>query len=181
MKHWNNLSLHGLLLLVALFSATVSTAFAAETTKVNTQQLASPEVPQSALFAWTERAVTNTLSYDYNNYQQVFKDASTYFTPDAWKEFYAALEKSGNITLVVKHKLAVKVTSTGTAKILDQGIVQGGYTWKIAVPVQVVFTNPANPSSSKIQKGTATVQVSRVPKEVNAQGLAIVSFSTAFK
>lgn len=178
MRKLSKFGFQGCLFLCLLLSFASPTAFAAETPETSQEQLASPSIPQSALLAWAERAVELSLSYDYNSYQQNLKNAAHYFTPASWKEFNSALEKSKNIAEIINRKLSIKVTPTSGSKIVDQGLSQGSFTWKISVPIQRVL---AGATQSKVQSGVVTLHVSKVTKDQNPQGLAIVSFSSEFK
>ncbi|HVV69529.1 MAG TPA: DotI/IcmL family type IV secretion protein [Gammaproteobacteria bacterium] len=137
--------------------------------------LATPELPQSALLGWTEQAVLKTFNLDYKNYKDVLKAASRNFTPQAWKEYNRALDASGNITTIKERKLRLSGTLDGDAKIISQDAKTGIYTWKIEMPVKLVYASTENNAEVQEQLGSITVTVVKTPPNINAQGIAINS------
>ena len=160
------------------------TLLAATTFALTTPSLAAPpapnplttaELPPSTLLGWAQQAVSNTFNLDYKNYKDVLKTAPRNFTPQAWKEYNRALEASGNLTAVKDRKLRLTATANGDAKILEQGVIGGHYTWKIEMPMKLIYQNAENNSEVQEQISTVTLTVVKTPPNINPQGIAINS------
>jgi intracellular multiplication protein IcmL len=162
------------------FTLLAATTFALTTPSLaapppNPNPLATAELPPSTLLGWAQQTVSNTFNLDYKNYKDVLKTASRNFTPQAWKEYNRALEASGNIAAVKERKLRLTATANGDAKILEQGVIGGHYTWKIEMPVKLVYQNAENNSEVQEQISTVVLTVVKTPPNINPQGIAINS------
>ena len=66
--------------------------------------------------------------------------------------------------------------ATGAPVILDQGVINGRYAWKVQMPLLVTYQS----STEQIQQSLIiTMVVSRVPTVDMPRGIAIVSFVAA--
>jgi intracellular multiplication protein IcmL len=122
---------------------------------------------------WADKAIHAIFNYDYSNYKEALQTASTYFTPAAWKQFQDALTKSSNIKNVVENKIKTTVTLTAPARILEQGVAFGRYGWKVQIPADLTYIDTKTNSIIKTEHMIATINIIRVPNNINPQGIAI--------
>lgn len=135
--------------------------------------LTAPMVSDSALLQWANQAAVAAYTYNFATFRKELQDASEYFTPDGWKDFETALISSRNLETVINKKLVVTAVATGAPVILDRGILNGHYSWKVQMPVLVTYES----ASTTIQQPIlVTMLITRVPAENVPKGIAIAQF-----
>ncbi|HVV69309.1 MAG TPA: type IVB secretion system apparatus protein IcmL/DotI [Gammaproteobacteria bacterium] len=135
--------------------------------------LSEPAISTSELLQWAATAATAANTYNFVNYRKELQAASEYFTPTGWKEYQDALKASRNLETVTSKKLTVNAVATGAPIIVDQGVVNGRYKWKIQMPILVTYES----SSTNIsQPSLVTMLVSRVSTLDTPKGIAIDAF-----
>lgn len=135
--------------------------------------LDQPNMPPSTLLQWANAAATAAYTYNFVNYRQELQSASEFFTPDGWREFLNALTSSTNLNAVIEKKLVVNAVATGAPVILDQGVINGTYTWTIQMPMLVVYQ-----SVSQVARQNVMVKmvIQRISTLNSARGIGISSF-----
>lgn len=108
--------------------------------------ITAPSIPdlaitQSAVLDWANQLAIAGYTYDFAHYKEEFQSLSNYFTPDGWKQFYNALEKSNNLEVVIAKKLKVTAVVTKTPIILQQGILNGRYSWRVQTFLLATYQN----------------------------------------
>src|ERR1700722_7113604 len=101
--------------------------------------LSAPIVSDSALLQWANQAAVAAYTYNFFNYRKALEDASEYFTPGGWSDFESALQSSHNLESVIAKKLGVTAVATGAPVILDRGVLNGHYSWKVQMPLLVSY------------------------------------------
>lgn len=94
-------------------------------------------IADNILTQWSEKATMQSFDFDYNNIDTQLKTLQACFTDQGWKSFNEAMVKSGNIEAIKSQKLTVSCQVDGEVKITENK----GNTWKIALPLQVVYQN----------------------------------------
>ena len=135
--------------------------------------LDQPNMPPSTLLQWANSAAIAAYTYNFVNYRQELQSASEYFTPDGWREFINALQGSNNLNSVITLKLVVSAVATGAPVILDQGIINGVYTWTVQMPMQITYQ-----SASQVSRQSVVVKmiIERISTLNSARGIGISSF-----
>ena len=131
-----------------------------------------PNQSDIALLVWSNEAIVSTFSYNFVNYKNELKKASSFYSNDAWvafmnnPDFYKLNE-------VQKDKLVVSAVATGAPIILQKGLINGVYTWGVQIPVLITYQ-----SASTIKKDNKVVDLTviRVPNAISSQGVAISEF-----
>ena len=98
--------------------------------------------------------------------------AEIYYTQNGYRQLSEALTNSNTIKDVREKKLVTSEVATGAPIILDEGIFQGRYYWRLQTPIQVTYQSA---SELIIQKLVVTMIVSRVPVEEKPKGIGIES------
>jgi len=135
--------------------------------------LDQPNLSQSALLQWANTAAIAAYTYDFVNYRQALQAASEYFTPDGWNSFMAALDTSGSLQNVINKKLIVSAVATGAPVVVQQGLLEGRYTWKVQMPMLITYQSPSQFSR---QSATVTMLVTRISTLTSARGVGIAQF-----
>lgn len=135
--------------------------------------LSAPMVSDSALLQWANQAAVAAYTYNFATYRKELQDASEYFTPEGWNDFETALQSSRNLETVINKKLVVTAVATGAPVILDRGILNGHYSWKVQMPLLVTYES----ASTTIQQPIlVTMLITRVSTLNVPKGIAIAQF-----
>lgn len=135
--------------------------------------LAMPNLSKKALLQWSVQAATLAYTYNFGNYETVLANVSNYFTNEGWADYQTALDAAGTIAYINEKKLALAAVPTDAAVIIQEGVIEGRYAWKIQVPMLVTYTSA---SESVPQNILITMLVSRIPTWYNPKGIGIVQF-----
>jgi len=138
--------------------------------------LDQPNMPPSTLLQWANSAAIAAYTYNFVNYRQELQAASEFFTPDGWTEFTNALKVSNNLNAVIQKKLVVSAVATGAPVVLDQGNIDGTYTWRVQMPMLVTYQSA---SQTARQPVVVTMVIQRISTLNSARGIGISSFVAA--
>jgi intracellular multiplication protein IcmL len=135
--------------------------------------LTAPMVSDSALLQWANQAAVAAYTYNFSTYRKELQEASEYFTPEGWNDFQTALKSSRNLETVITKKLVVTAVATGAPVILDRGVLNGHYSWKVQMPLLVTYES----ASTTIQQPiVVTMLITRVSTLNVPKGIAIAQF-----
>lgn len=135
--------------------------------------LTQPNISQSALLQWANTAAIAAYTYNFVNYRQELQAASEFFTPPGWKAFMDALNASNNLTAVIARKLVVSAVATGAPVILQEGILNDVYAWRVQMPMLVTYQSASDFSQQSV---TVTLLITRIPTINSARGIGIAQF-----
>lgn len=124
----------------------------------------------AAIINWASNAVKDAYSYDFKNYHRQIQEIQKNFTPQGWTAFMTALNKSNNLNVVQNRKLVASGTLTGKPVILQKGIKNGVYTWKLQVPMLATYE-----SESRLIKQNLEVTL-LVTRDNSQSGIGISHF-----
>ncbi len=129
----------------------------------------APNTSSEAVVNWTAFALSEILTYNFNNIQARLSGASRYFTPEGWSEFNAALEREKRVQEVVAGRQFVSTVLAGAPVVVQEGEIEGVYTWIVRAPLLINIYTGTNGYSSR---GSATVQIERIPTRKSVSGYA---------
>ncbi len=135
-----------------------------------------PNMPPSTLLQWANSAAIAAYTYNFVNYRKELQSASEFFTPDGWREFIGALQGSNNLNAVIEKKLVVSAVATDAPVILDQGPINGIYTWTIQMPMLITYQSA---SATARQSVLVKMVIQRISTLNSARGIGISSFVAA--
>lgn len=136
--------------------------------------LRAPMMSKTEILQWADMAATFAFTFDFNNWRKQLQEASNYFTSGGWTNFQDALKSSNNLETVIAKKLEVSAVSTGTPVILEQGIFNSRYSWKVQIPLLLTYQGAG--STTFQQPVVANMLITRVPVLNNPKGIAIAQF-----
>lgn len=135
--------------------------------------LTRPVLSTAELLQWATLAATSATTYNFVNYRKELQAAAQYFTPAGWKEYQASLKASRNLEAVVAKKLTASAVPTGSPIVIEQGVVNGVYKWKVELPLLITYES----ASTKItQPSLVTMLITRVSTLEMPKGIAIDAF-----
>lgn len=136
-----------------------------------TAPLDQANMTDNDLLSWATDAAQLAYTYDFKNYPKQMVMLQDHFTPEGWKAFTNALDKSNNLNVVQNKKLVASASPTGSATLLKEGVKNGLYTWKVQIPLVATYE-----SESRLIKQNllVTLLISRAPN--NSKGVGITHF-----
>jgi intracellular multiplication protein IcmL len=169
-----NVSMAGLLFYMRSHQAPASYfATSADGRITRLYALSEPIVSISALLEWSRSAAIAAYSYDFVHYRKQLQGASEYFTSEGWQKFVTALKDSGNLQTVLSKKLVATAVPTGSPVLLNRGVINGRYSWKVRLPMLVTYQSQSQTFQQPLM---VTMMVARVPNVNDPKGIAIVQF-----
>lgn len=163
------------LVVVQFFTKPAPVYFATQSngSLIEIQPLNVPMVDQEMLVNWATRAAVASYSFNFVDWQNDLQDVQKYYTATGFKNYTEALKNSGNLDTVVAKRLVVQATVVDVPRIVQQGLINGRYAWKIQIPMLIKYTSA---SEELRQPVLVTMLVARVPTTQKPQGIAIAQF-----
>ncbi len=132
---------------------------------------------------WVQEVVPEMLSYTSNGYVQQFSKKIINFSKAGSDEYKVFLQSANYITTLKAGNYSITGFVTNYPVILNEGSVEGSYSWVFQTDVMVTYQNIT--SDYKLDKGknsiskefTLTFQISRNRKSTNKHGVLIESWS----
>ncbi len=138
--------------------------------------LNAPNQSDSAILQWANQAAIATFSYNFVNYRSELVAASGFFTAEGWDQFVSALGASNNLEAVKAKKLVVSAVATSAPVILQKGVLNGRYAWRIQMPMLVTYQSASEFSQQTLN---VTMLVTRVDTLNSPRGIGIAQFVSA--
>ena len=135
--------------------------------------LNEPNQSDTAVMQWANQATIAAFSYNFVNYRGELQAASVFFTPEGWDQFLKALEDSNNLIAVKSKKMIVSAVATKAPVILQKGILNGRFAWRVQMPLLVTFQSAVEFSQQQL---VVTLLISRVSTLNSPRGIGISQF-----
>lgn len=133
--------------------------------------LTEPNVTPSSMIKWVTQAITSSYTLDFYHYQDTINNLKQYFTIEGYENFVTSLNASGSLKKIIKDKLVVNAVAMDTAVILQEGMMNNVYSWKIQVPLLLTYQGASTTSTQKTI--VVNVLVTRVPTNLAPKGIGI--------
>lgn len=136
-----------------------------------------PHMSSADVLNFAARAVTNSLTYSFDNYRAQFQEAQQYFSqPDGWNSFVEAVQKSKALDLVRNGRFNSSAIAQ-TPVIVRQGPnASGSYEWIVQMPIRITYQSASEVTG---QSSMVTVRLTRLPTYETPYGIAISQFNAA--
>jgi intracellular multiplication protein IcmL len=135
--------------------------------------LNEPNQSDSAVLQWANQAAIAAFTYNFVNYRSELQASSGFFTAEGWDQFLNALKQSNNLEAVKAKKLIVSAVATRAPVILQKGILNGRFAWRVQMPVLVTYQSA---SEFTQQSNVVTMLISRVSTLNSPRGIGISQF-----
>ncbi len=135
--------------------------------------LNEPNQSDSAVLQWANQAAIATYTYNFVNYRTELQASSGFFTSEGWNQFLTALQQSNNLDAVKAKKLIVSAVATRAPIILQKGILNGRYSWRVQMPVLVTYQSA---SEFTQQNNVVTMLITRISTLNSPRGIGISQF-----
>ena len=137
---------------------------------VSNGPMATPHVANTVVLSWANESMVTAFSYDFANYNTSFQLASNYFTPTGWLELDSRHKELQDLQQVIEKKLTMSAVSSGPAKLISQGPVNGVYSWLVEAPYLLIASDATHEMRRNILVRSLIV---RSDPDVHYRGLAI--------
>ncbi len=124
---------------------------------------------------FTRDRITKAFTLSFSNYRSEMEDSRSNFTDKGFQNFLAEMDNAGFLNLIKKKLMNLNGTS-GTGVIVRKEIVNGVFTWKLEVPLNIKFSGQT--TSLPPQDFIAIVTISRIPTSQSSEGIAISQIVT---
>jgi intracellular multiplication protein IcmL len=135
--------------------------------------LNEPNQSDSAVLQWANQAAIAAFTYNFVNYREELQASSGFFTPEGWTQFLNALKQSNNLEAVKAKKLIVSAVATRAPIILQKGLLNGRYSWRVQMPILVTYQSA---SEFTQQNNVVTMLITRVSTLNSPRGIGIAQF-----
>lgn len=135
--------------------------------------LNEPNQSDSAVLQWANQAAIAAFTYNFVNYRDELQASSGFFTADGWDQFLTALQQSNNLDAVKAKKLIVSAVATRAPIILQKGILNGSYSWRVQMPILVTYQSA---SEFTQQNNVVTLLITRISTLNSPRGIGISQF-----
>jgi intracellular multiplication protein IcmL len=135
--------------------------------------LDQPNQSDSAVLQWANQAAIAAFTYNFVNYRDELQASSGFFTAEGWDQFLSALQQSNNLDAVKAKKLIVSAVATRAPVILQKGILNGNYSWRVQMPILVTYQSA---SEFTQQNNVVTMLITRVSTLNSPRGIGIAQF-----
>lgn len=135
--------------------------------------LNEPNQSDSAVLQWANQAAIASFTYNFVNYRDELQASSGFFTAEGWDQFLKALQESNNLDAVKAKKLIVSAVATRAPIILQKGILNGSYSWRVQMPILVTYQSASEFSQ---QNNVVTMLITRVSTLNSPRGIGISQF-----
>jgi intracellular multiplication protein IcmL len=135
--------------------------------------LNEPNQSDSAVLQWANQAAIAAFTYNFVNYRDELQASSGFFTAEGWDQFLGALQQSNNLDAVKAKKLVVSAVATRAPIILQKGVLNGSYSWRVQMPILVTYQSA---SEFTQQNNVVTMLITRVSTLNSPRGIGIAQF-----
>lgn len=135
--------------------------------------LNEPNQSDSAVLQWANQAAIAAFTYNFVNYRDELQASSGFFTADGWTQFLTALQQSNNLDAVKAKKLIVSAVATRAPIILQKGLLNGSFSWRVQMPILVTYQSASEFSQ---QNNVVTMLITRVSTLNSPRGIGISQF-----
>lgn len=135
--------------------------------------LNEPNQSDPAVLQWANTAAIAAFSFNFVNYKSELQASSAFFTPEGWDQFLTALTQSNNLDAVKAKKLIVSAVATRAPIILQKGILNGKYAWRVQMPILVTYQSASDFSQ---QNNVVTMLITRISTLNSPRGIGISQF-----
>lgn len=134
--------------------------------------LIQPNMSTTDILVWANEAAVRLNTYNYLTYREDRQNMQNYFLPQTWNMYYKTLQKKHYKELLTEQKMTVSAVPLDVAVLLQQGVSEKRYTWKVEIPLLVRFKSGQRELT---QKRSITLVIQRSPPYLGKRGVGIVS------
>lgn len=101
--------------------------------------LSDPVVTRDGLLAWARDCAVTAYDIDFAHWQEQARRAQTCFMEPAWRGYGTSFRR--NLETIKEKSLTARPVPLGPPQIANQAIIGDRYTWRVQMPIRVVYEN----------------------------------------
>lgn len=140
--------------------------------------LAKPNLTPAEILTWSVESMQTAFSFNYHNIKTHLNKISPFFDNRGVEKFFEILASDPNIGLVRQEKLVVSAKALEAPKLLQDGVIDNRYVWKISLPLEIRYENA---HILRKRQGIIELYIWRMPNIEAAKGIKITNLMVTFK
>ncbi|MGH1456551.1 MAG: DotI/IcmL/TraM family protein [Alphaproteobacteria bacterium] len=132
--------------------------------------LNEPNLPYPYLITWASLAVSDIMTFGFNDYKSRLSVASDYFTQDGWESFSSALQRSRIVEMVEQNQQIVSAAISAAPVLQSAREMDGVYQWIMQIPMVLTYRSGSKSSTTGV---LVTVVIMRSSDKKHPYGIAI--------
>ncbi len=137
------------------------------------QDMGAPNMSRTAVADWVAGAVSEVMTFGFNDVEQRFAVSRHNFTPDGWDSFRKALTKSSFLRSMMQLQQMITSVPAGVPTLSRVGLINGHFSWVFDMPLLITVRAGGVHRTLYVH---VHVVVDKVPTEDNPRGLGISSW-----
>lgn len=129
-----------------------------------------PNMGRNALSIWVSQAVTQIMTFGFNDIDEKFTVSRYNFTADGWESFYKAMEASKIVDSIMTAQQLITTIPMSPPVLSQEGLIKGYYSWVFEMPLLITFRSG---SAQRVNRKTVRVVIEKVPTSDNPNGVGI--------
>lgn len=140
--------------------------------------LEKPHKTDKELKNWLSMVVSESFSFDKNNFSDASKNIRPYFTESGLRQYGGYLKSSGIMDSIKSNDYRMRAFVDGPPLLIENMAIKNIYRWKYQVPVSIGFSPrlPLNSPEITNRKLDIIVQVRRLKRGDDPSVVAIESW-----
>ncbi len=132
--------------------------------------LDKPHMTEPYVAAWAARAVSDTMTFGYDNYEQRIDEVSKYYTDEGQKSLLSTFERTKLVEMAKKNQQILFSQPETSYVVQSEGVVDGVYQWVLEIPILMAFRYSTSISNTSWRM---KVRVIRTRDKRHRYGMAI--------
>ena len=137
--------------------------------------LSMPNQSDKTIIAWASQAAIAAYNYNFFDAEASIEGIRKYFTDDGWSQFISAIQESNILKEVRAKRIIVSAVATSTPVILQKGVLNGRFSWRVQVPILITYAASGSAPSAPIYP--VTMLINRISTLESPQGIGISQFT----
>lgn len=129
-----------------------------------------PNMGKNALSNWVSQAVTQIMTFGFNDIDEKFSVSRYNFTSAGWDSFYKAMVASKIVDSIMTAQQLITTIPMSPPVLIQEGLIKGRYSWVFEMPILITFRSG---SAQKVNRKNVRVVIEPVPTGDNPNGVGI--------
>ncbi len=132
--------------------------------------LNQPYLKTADLLQWVSDVLPLSFTFRFTDYAVQLKALEPYYTPNGWAKLQGLLSVYANLPVLESAKLFANASASGAPVIVNQGLIDGKYSWWVQMPLKINYSSAEKSYNSSIVLQALVV---RAPTLNNLSGIII--------
>ncbi len=129
-----------------------------------------PNIPKTYLLTWAGLAVSDVMTFGFNDYGPRLNLSSAYFTDHGWDSFSEAMTRSRMLEMIHVNQQIITAALQGAPALNSGNVNHDRYEWVVQLPLVLTYRSGARSSNASM---LVTVVIVRSDDPKHPYGIAI--------